>query len=59
MNEEERTELNREDGKPEVTGQVYKEPTLVNDETSNVHEEAHYTSPHQTNQTWKYIIRIT
>ena len=44
MNEEEKTEINREDGKPEDTGQAHKEAQLVDDETSNVNEEAHQTS---------------
>jgi hypothetical protein len=44
MNEEEKTEINREDGKPEDTGQAHRAAQLVDDETSNVNEEAHQTS---------------
>ena len=44
MNEEERTEIDRQNGKPQDTGQAHKEAQPVNDETSNVNEEAHQTS---------------
>ncbi|HYK46032.1 MAG TPA: hypothetical protein VEV83_12725 [Parafilimonas sp.] len=44
MNEDERTEINREDRKPEDTGRVHKKAQLVNDETSNVNEKAHERS---------------
>src|ERR1043165_9762858 len=44
MNEEEKIEINREDGKPEDTGQVHKEAKLVNEETSSMNEQADHTS---------------
>ena len=34
------------------TGQAHKEAQLVDDETSNVNEEAHQTSPHQRYQSY-------